>query len=54
MVPKNDDITTNGLFTVDYDASVLTLADVTFASQYSSHKDADGKVTLGYVGWWTG
>ena len=36
-------------FTVDYDASVLTLADVTFASQYSSHKDADGKVTLGYV-----
>ena len=49
VVPKNDDITTNGLFTVDYDASVLTLADVTFASQYSSHKDADGKVTLGYV-----
>ena len=49
MVPKNDDVTTNGLFTVDYDASVLTLADVTFASQYSSHKDADGKVTLGYV-----
>ena len=44
VVPKND-----GLFTVDYDASVLTLADVTFASQYSSHKDADGKVTLGYV-----
>ena len=44
VVPKNDDITTNGLFTVDYDASVLTLADVTFASQYSSHKDADGKV----------
>lgn len=49
VVPKNDDVTTNGLFTVDYDASVLTLADVTFASQYSSHKDADGKVTLGYV-----
>ena len=49
VFPKNDDITTNGLFTVDYDASVLTLADVTFASQYSSHKDADGKVTLGYV-----
>ena len=44
VVPKNDDITTNGLFTVDYDASVLTLADGTFASQYSSHKDADGKV----------
>ena len=49
VVPKNDDVTTNGLFTVDYDASVLTLADVTFASQYSSHKDADGKATLGYV-----
>ena len=49
VVPKNDDVTTNGLFTVDYDASVLTLTDVTFASQYSSHKDADGKVTLGYV-----
>lgn len=49
VVPKNDDVTTNGLFTVDYDASVLTLAAVTFASQYSSHKDADGKVTLGYV-----
>ena len=34
---------------MDYDAANLTLNDVTFNTQYSSYKDADGKVTLGYV-----
>lgn len=43
------DAANNGLFSVDYDAASLTLNDVTFNTQYSSYKDADGKVTLGYV-----
>ena len=43
------DAATNGLFTVDYDAANLTLTNVSFNTQYSSHKDASGKVTLGYV-----
>ena len=41
--------TTNGLFTVDYDASKYELTSVVVASEYSSHKDADGTVTVGYV-----
>ena len=43
------DAATNGLFTVDYDAANLTLTNVAFNTQYSSYKDASGKVTLGYV-----
>ena len=43
------DVATNGLFTVDYDAANLTLTNVAFNTQYSSYKDASGKVTLGYV-----
>ena len=43
------DAATNGLFTVDYDAANLTLTNVSFNTQYSSHKDEAGKVTLGYV-----
>ena len=43
------DAATNGLFTVDYDAANLTLTNVSFNTQYSSYKDASGKVTLGYV-----
>ena len=43
------DAANNGLFSVNYDAASLTLNDVTFNTQYSSYKDADGKVTLGYV-----
>ena len=43
------DAVTNGLFTVDYDAANLTLTNVAFNTQYSSYKDASGKVTLGYV-----
>ena len=43
------DAATNGLFTVDYDAANLTLTNVAFNTQYSSHKDEAGKVTLGYV-----
>ena len=42
------DAATNGLFNVDYDAANLTLTNVSFNTQYSSHKDAS-KVTLGYV-----
>ena len=43
------DAATNGLFNVDYDAANLTLTNVSFNTQYSSHKDEAGKVTLGYV-----
>ena len=43
------DAATNGLFNVDYDAANLTLTNVAFNTQYSSYKDASGKVTLGYV-----
>ena len=43
------DAATNGLFNVDYDAANLTLTNVAFNTQYSSHKDEAGKVTLGYV-----
>ena len=43
------DAATNGLFNVDYDATNLTLTNVSFNTQYSSHKDEAGKVTLGYV-----
>ena len=43
------DAATNGLFNVDYDAANLTLTNVSFNTQYSSYKDASGKVTLGYV-----
>ncbi len=43
------DAATNGLFTVDYDAANLTLTNVSFNTQYFSHKDEAGKVTLGYV-----
>ena len=43
------DAATNGLFNVDYDAANLTLTNVSFNTQYFSHKDEAGKVTLGYV-----
>ena len=43
------ELATNGLFTVEYDAAVMTLSDVAFATDYSSYKDEAGKVTLGYV-----
>lgn len=43
------DAATNGLFTVDYDAANLTLTNVAFNTQYSSYKDASGKVIPGYV-----
>ena len=33
------DAATNGLFTVDYDAANLTLTNVSFNTQYPSHKD---------------
>ena len=49
IVAKSDDATTNGLATVDYDADVLTLTDVSMFADYTSHKDESGKVTLGYV-----
>ena len=42
------DAATNGLFNVSYNAG-LTLTNVSFNTQYSSHKDEAGKVTLGYV-----
>ena len=41
--------TTNGLFTVSYDASKFQLTNVAIAAEHSSYKDADGTVTLGYV-----
>ena len=41
--------TTNGLFTVSYDASKFQLTSVAIAAEHSSYKDADGTVTLGYV-----
>ena len=49
IVPQSEDATTNGLMTVEYDADILTLTGITFAAEYSSHKDEAGKVTLGYV-----
>ncbi len=49
VVAAAEDATTNGLMTVEYDGKALTLADVSICTDYSSHKDEDGKVTLGYV-----
>ena len=49
VVPQGDDENTNGLLTVEYDADLLTLADVSSVVPYTSHKDESGKVTFGYV-----
>ena len=49
VVAQGDEDLTNGLATVEYDASLLTLTDVSMLADYTSHKDEAGKVTLGYV-----
>ena len=49
VIAKSEDATTNGLATVEYDPSILTLTDVSMFADYTSHKDESGKVTLGYV-----
>ena len=44
-----DDVTTNGLVTVDYDATQLTLTDTAGLTEYHSFHNADGSVTFGYA-----
>ena len=44
-----DDVTTNGLVTVAYDASKLTLTDKSGKAQYNSFSEKSGQVTFGYA-----
>ncbi len=44
-----DDVTTNGLLTVAYDASKLTLTDKSGKAQYNSFSEKSGQVTFGYA-----
>lgn len=44
-----DEATTNGLTTVTYDASKLTLVQKSGAAEYNSFVPADGKLTFGYA-----